>query len=150
MTTISQKCQYALRAMFELAKRGAGGPTSAGEIAAAQEIPPRFLELILAEAGRAGLVRSRRGAQGGYTLAAPPREMTVGQVIRAVEGPLAPVGCRPCGGDRRCRLEGRCAFVSIWKRAADAMANVYDETTLADLVRTEQALIARRAPDYTI
>lgn len=83
---VSQKCQYTLRALFELAKRGGSTPTAAAEIAQAQAIPPRFLELILQGLRAEGMIASRRGNQGGYVLNAPPESISVGDIIRVVPG----------------------------------------------------------------
>ena len=93
---LSAKADYALRAVAELASTGNQEPVKGERIAAAQEIPPKFLENILIALRNAGLVRSQRGAEGGYWLARPPAEITLADVIRAVEGPLASVrGERP-------------------------------------------------------
>ena len=92
--SISQKCQYALRSVFELAKRHGEGPTSIREIARAQAIPPKFLELILTELRKGGFVESRRGIHGGYLLPVPPKTVFAGEIIRFVDGPIAPVRCR--------------------------------------------------------
>lgn len=150
MMTISQKCQYAVRAIFELTRRYGDGPTSASEIASVQAIPPRFLELIISQVGRAGFVTSRRGAQGGYQLAVPPGDLKVGDVIRIVEGPIEPVDCAACGGERQCPLEGRCVFVWFWRRAAAAMSGVYDTTTFADLLDEDRRLNSEYVPSYSI
>ena len=95
---ISQKCQYALRAVFELARRYGEGPTSIREIARIQAIPPKFLELILTELRKGGFVESRRGVHGGYSLPASPRMVSAGEIIRFIDGPISPVRCI---GDRR-------------------------------------------------
>lgn len=136
---ISQKCQYALRAVFELAKRQGGGPTKIGEVAKAQAIPPRFLELILAELKQGGFVESRRGVHGGYLLSASRSELNVGQIIQFVEGPVAPVACVSGEAATDCPLHGNCAFLSMWIRARDAVAEVYDSTTFQGLMDAEKA-----------
>ncbi len=137
--SLSQKCQYALRSLFELAKRVGEGPVSVAEIAEKQAIPPKFLELILGQLKQTGWVESYRGVHGGYSLAVAPRELTVGEVIRAVEGPLKPVRCiaGQDGGD--CPLQGKCAFTGLWERAERAVADVYDSTSLQSLVDEEKA-----------
>ena len=137
--SISQKCQYALRAVFELAKRDGTGPTTIAEIAEAQAIPPRFLELILGQLRQGGFVESRRGVRGGYLLAAPRQSLSVGEIIRFVDGPIAPVRCVAGSKDTDCPLHGNCAFMGMWGRARDAIAGVYDETTFQDLMDQEQA-----------
>ena len=136
--SISQKCQYALRAVFELTKRDGAGPTTVAEIAEAQAIPPRFLELILGQLRQGGFVESRRGVRGGYLLAAPRQSLSVGEIIRFVDGPIAPVRCVAGSKDADCPLHGKCAFMGMWGRARDAIAEVYDETTFQDLMDQEQ------------
>ena len=147
---VSQKCQYALRALFELAKRSADRPTTIGEVAEAQAIPPKFLELILGELRQGGCVESRRGVHGGYLLAVGPAALTVGEVIRFVDGPVAPVRCVAGGKQTDCPLYGNCAFMGMWKRARDAVAEVYDGTTFQDLIDEELASRSEYVPSYCI
>lgn len=137
MISISQKCQYALRAIFELARQQTGKPTPIGQIAEAQAIPPRFLELILNELKQAGFVQSRRGVQGGYMLTVPPAELTVGKVIDLVDGPVQPVKC-VVGGGVKCPMKGSCTFLDMWKQAGDAMTQVFDQTTFQTLLDREK------------
>ena len=149
MISISQKCQYALRAVFELGKRQHEGPTKIGDIAAVQAIPPRFLELILAELKQAGIVESRRGPQGGYILAVPPSELTANRVISLVDGPIQPVKCVAVGG-ADCPLRGKCSFEQMWKNAGEAIAEVFDSTTFQDLIDREPAALAEQSASYCI
>jgi len=144
---LSQKCQYALRSLLELARRAGQGPVSVGEIASAQAIPPRFLELILGELKHAGFVESRRGIQGGYMLAVSPASLSVGDVIRLVDGPIAPVKCVG-GRETDCPLYGNCAFLSLWERATTAVEDVYDSTNFQDLLDADRA--AKKVVDYCI
>jgi Rrf2 family cysteine metabolism transcriptional repressor len=146
---VSQKCQYTIRALFELAKRKGGPPAAVGEIAAAQAIPLRFLEVILQGLRSGGQIESRRGNRGGYVLAVPPESITVGSVIRAVDGSLAPVRCIGSGGDDCCPLQGRCPFQSVWRRAQEAAEQIYDATTLKDLVDGYRAAECPE-PDYCV
>jgi len=151
MMQVSQKCQYALRAVYELAKRRGEGPATAPDIARAQAIPPKFLELILQELRQAGLIESRRGPQGGYLLTGDPRALTVGQVIRLIEGPFAPVSCIAAGDPGApgpCPLQGRCAFLNMWERAHSAVAGVLDATTFQDLIEAEREVAF--VPNYCI
>ena len=134
---VSQKCQYTLRALFELAKREGGEPVAAAEIADAQAIPSRFLELILQDLRARGMVESRRGNKGGYALVISAKTTSVGDVIRAVDGSLTPVKCAG-RGDESCRLKNRCAFMGVWNRAQKAMEEVYDNTTLQNLIDDER------------
>ena len=148
--TVSQKCQYALRALFELSKRPGPAPTKVSEIAAAQAIPARFLEAILGELRRGSFVESRRGVNGGYFLAVEPDALTVGEIIRFIDGPLTPVRCLGDDKGESCALKGNCAFIGMWNRARDAVAEVYDETTFRNLLEEEQATIGRYVARYCI
>ena len=147
---ISQKCQYGLRAIFHLTKRQGLGPTTAAEIAEAQAIPPRFLELILGQLRQGGFVESRRGVQGGYLLTIAPSALNVGEIIRFIDGPLLPVRC--VGGENAsdCALRGDCAFIGLWRRARDAVAEVYDQTTFEDLINEERAATEKYVASYCI
>ncbi|MFW6107147.1 MAG: RrF2 family transcriptional regulator [bacterium] len=147
---ISQKCQYALRALFELAKRRGQGPVRIADIAQAQAIPPRFLEVILGQLKQAGFVRSRRGNRGGYELDRPPESLAVGEVIRFVEGPIAPVVCAADKSRSACPLYGDCVFLPMWERVKGAISEVYDHTTFQDLVEQEARKGEEYVPSYTI
>jgi Rrf2 family protein len=138
MMQVSQKSRYALRALFELAKRYGEGPTRIGDIAERQAIPVRFLEAILNQLKQAGFVRSVRGAQGGYMLAREPMQLTVGEMMRFTEGPLAPTGCVSSDPTENCPLYGDCVFQSMWRKAGDALAAVYDATSFQDLLDEEE------------
>jgi len=147
---ISQKGQYALRALFELAKHYGHGPVKIAEIAEAQAIPARFLEVILSELKRGAFVASKRGREGGYLLDRSPRRMTAGEVIRFVEGPLAPVSCVTGQGGLECPLAGECAFLEMWKEASDALSGVYDGTSLQDLLERDRRRRGSYTPSYAI
>lgn len=134
---ISQKCQYGLRAVFELAKHLGEGPLKIDQVAQSQAIPPRFLAAILNQLKQAGFVASRRGVEGGYLLAKPPSSVTVGDLVRAIEGPVGPVGCIAKGAKQRCPLRGSCVFQPMWEEAGQALEGVFDNTTLADLIQRE-------------
>lgn len=128
---VSAKVDYALRACLELAA-APPGPVKGERVATAQSIPAKFLENILLDLRQAGLVASRRGAEGGYWLAKPAEEISVADVIRAVEGPIASVrGERPDG----LAYEGVAApLKDVWLELRTAMRGVLAETSLADLV----------------
>ncbi len=132
---VSAKVDYALRAMLELA--AAGGLVKGEQIATAQAIPQKFLESILLDLRHAELVASRRGVDGGYTLGRPADEISVADVIRAVEGPIATVrGVRP--DDVRYDGPAR-ALAPVWIDLRAAMRSVLDETTLAEVVARSRA-----------
>jgi len=147
---ISQKCQYALRAIFELAKRKGQGPVKISEIAEAEAIPPRFLEVILSQLKQGGFVASQRGNEGGYMLIREPQDLTVGEVIRFVQGPLGPVGCVAGGRNSRCPLYGNCVFLPMWEKVRTAISEVYDKTTFQDLVEQERNRSDDYVPCYSI
>jgi Rrf2 family protein len=147
---LSQKCQYAVRAILELSRRHRRGAVPAMEIAASQAVPKRFMEVILNELKPSGLVGSRRGARGGYFLTRPPGEITIGEVIRLIDGPLDPVRCTSEGERTCCPLQRCCALTELWGRAKQAVTDVYDATSFQDLADRAQALERRDAPDYSI
>ena len=131
---VSAKTDYALRAVLEIARAG-DGPVKAERIAAAQGIPVRFLENILGELRHAGLVESRRGADGGYLLAEPPDRVTLADVVRAVDGPLANIsGRRP---DALEYPEGTEVLRDVWVAVRSSLREVLEGTTLADLAAGE-------------
>ena len=146
----SQKCQYALRAVFELAKRAGQGPVKIATVADAQAIPARFLEVILGQLKRGRFADSKRGAAGGYELARSPSDLTVGEVIRFVEGPLDPVMCMGEGGAEQCPLYAHCVFLPMWRKASGAMADVYDRTTFQELVEDEKRKSREYVASYSI
>jgi Rrf2 family protein len=129
---ISAKVDYALRAAIELAAAGRERPTKGDAIARAQDIPLKFLENILGDMRQAGLVASRRGAEGGYWLAHPPQDISVADVIRAVEGPLASVrGGRP----EDVAYDGTAQpLQQVWIAVRGSLRAVAERVTLADLV----------------
>jgi Rrf2 family protein len=128
------KADYAVRAAVELAAAG-DGPVKAEQIADAQGIPLNFLENILAELRRAGIVQSRRGASGGYLLAVPPEEVSLADIIRAVEGPLANVrGLSP----EELEYAGSAAQLrEVWVALRASVRSVLEQVTLADVARGE-------------
>ena len=132
---VSAKVDYALRAMLELA--AAGGLVKGEQLATAQGIPQKFLESILIDLRHAELVSSRRGVEGGYTLARPADGISVADVIRAVEGPIATVrGARP----EDVEYVGAAAGLRpVWLDLRSAMRDVLEQTTLADLVSRSSA-----------
>ena len=127
---ISAKSDYAVRAATELAAAG-GGPVKGEALAGAQDIPQKFLENILGDLRQAGIVRSQRGADGGYWLARPAAEVTVADVIRAVDGPLASVrGQRP----EDVVYDGHAeALQKVWVAVRASVRSVTEHVTLADL-----------------
>ncbi|MEO5806181.1 Rrf2 family transcriptional regulator [Devosia sp.] len=138
---ISQKAKYALRALVSLARIGRGETMVIGEISREQAIPKKFLEQILLELKRAGIVASTRGRMGGYTLLKSPEHITYGEVLRLIDGPVALLPCLSIIAYRKCddcRDEGSCEIRHVFSRVAVATRDVLDKTSLADsLVATE-------------
>ena len=147
---VSQKCQYAIRAVFELAKRYGQGPIKIKDIAEAQAIPIRFLEVILNQLQRVGFVRSKRGAEGGYALVPSPDQVSVGDIVQFIEGTLAPVACMTDKSADGCSLQGNCVFIEIWDRAEKALSDVYDKTSFQDLINKEIKLRADSPVSFSI
>ena len=133
-----KKNQYALRAIFELAKHMDQGPVKISEIATAQSIPLRFLEVILNQLKASGIVDSKRGFYGGYFLVKPPNQVSVGDVLRFLSRDLSPSDCIACVSKTSCPFDGRCAFSSMWIRVKQAAFSIYDETSFQDLIDREK------------
>lgn len=134
---ISQKAKYALRALVALARDGGTAMTTA-EIARQQAIPRKFLEQILLDMKREGILQSRRGKLGGYALLRPADAVTFGEVLRLIDGPIAPLPCLSRIAYRRCAdcgEESACEIRRVFARVTQAMRDVLDRTTVADAVR---------------
>jgi Rrf2 family protein len=135
---ISQKLEYAMRAMIELSvRRDEGSLVPAREIAEAQQIPLRFLEQQLGALHKAGLVESFRGAGGGCRLAADPETIRVADIADAIEGQLFPMFCLE-PSDHTCFADSRCGLQGFWGDIARAIQGVFEQTTVADLVARHQ------------
>jgi Rrf2 family cysteine metabolism transcriptional repressor len=125
--------------LVQLARRWAGDvtvPVSLAEVAAEEDLPRAYLEQLIIPLREAGLVHSTRGARGGYALARPPAEISMAEVLRALEGPLAPMVCAsedPADAEACVRI-GACSVNGLWIRVRDAISGVLDGTSLADLI----------------
>jgi Rrf2 family protein len=133
---LSKRLKYGLRAMLALANEAGGRPLQTSELAEHQRLPRKFLEAILLDLTRHGLLQSKKGRGGGYVLGRKPGDITIGQIIRVLEGPLALVPCvsqtayRPCD---ECIDEETCGIRLAMKEVRDATAHILDNTTLAGL-----------------
>jgi Rrf2 family cysteine metabolism transcriptional repressor len=139
---ITKKNQYALRAIFELAKYNGQGPQKISEIAQAQAIPVKFLEVILNQLKGSGLVDSKRGFYGGYFLVRQPDAITVGDIMRFMERNLAQNKCVALVPEMNCPFKGDCAFFPMWSQVKDAIYKVYDETTIQNLIDNEKPTVS--------
>jgi Rrf2 family cysteine metabolism transcriptional repressor len=140
---LSTRGEYASRAMLELSLHYEKKPLHIRDISKAQDIPRRFLEQILLQLKRAGLLRSRKGPAGGYSLAKPPGEISVAEVIRVMDGPLAPIDCVSVTAYEVCPRERSCGLRGLWKEVRDVVAEILERTTFADVA--ERTLAARAA-----
>ena len=134
---LSQKCKYALQALLSLAREPTQELLLVSDIAERENLPKKFLEAILLELNRNGLVRSRRGRGGGYALAKPADLITFGQVVRIIDGPLAPLSCVSVNYYRRCddcKDEQTCDIRKVMRRVRDAIATELDGTSLQDAI----------------
>lgn len=138
MQITPKKNQYALRAILELAKHRGKGPKKISEIAEAQAIPLRFLEVILSQLKGSGLVESKRGFYGGYLLTRSPEKISVGDILRFMDKPLSEDHCVACISKTNCPFSGNCAFAPMWNRVNDAILDIYDHTTFEDLLNNEK------------
>ena len=135
MFSITQKNKYALKAMYELAKRIGEGPVKIAEISETQGIPPKFLESILAELKKSKIIDSKRGYYGGYVFSKSPSEVSVGDIIRFLEKQPGEKDCIACDKKiKSCPYVDNCAFYPLWRKVHNAIFKIYDETTLQDLL----------------
>ena len=147
---VSQKCQYGLRAIFELAWQNSQKPVKISEIASNQAIPMQFLEVILSQLKQGRFVASKRGSKGGYLLIRSPGDLTIGEVIRFIQGPIGPVECIESSSADNCPLYGNCAFLSVWEKVQKAISDVYDNITFQDLVDQEKQKETKPVLSYSI
>jgi Rrf2 family protein len=139
---LTQKSKYALKALLALAREYPQGPVVTPDLAQSEGIPRKFLELILLELRHRGLLRSKKGPGGGYSLARPPEEITAGEVIRLMDGPLALLPCASLTAYRKCddcADERACGIRQVMKDVRDATSRILDATTLADMLRRASA-----------
>lgn len=147
---LSKKAKYALKAMLALTECPHGKLLQAADIAEDQNIPKKFLDLILQELRNQGLIHSHRGKQGGYTLGKPADKIMIGQIVRGIDGPLAPIACASVTAYQRCddcTDEKRCMVRWMMREVRNAASNILDHTTLADAA--EGASKRKRRPAYS-
>lgn len=136
---LSKRGEYGMRALCHLAERYSDGLTHIRDIADQEGIPAKFLEGILLALKRSGFVRSRRGNEGGYALAYPPEEIRVGEVIRALDGPLAPLGSLEELREMSDRGQRQCGFYILLLDVHKAVSEILDRATLADVLERGRA-----------
>lgn len=140
---LSTKGRYGVVAMYDLALHAGMGPISLKSVAERQKISEHYLEQLMGQLRKAGLVKSTRGAQGGYFLVKQPSEITVGDIIRVMEGPIAPVDCLliddPDSSGSCPKMKG-CVTRGIWRKVGESIADVLDSITLLDLCNDKSAV----------
>ncbi|MBI3802676.1 MAG: Rrf2 family transcriptional regulator [Nitrospirae bacterium] len=144
---LSKKAKYALQALTLLTKEYGRGPILISELAEKEGIPKKFLELILLTLKNKGILQSKKGKGGGYFLGRPPDNITLGEVIRILDGPLAPLPCVSQTAYRRCdecQDEINCGIRLVMKEVRDETARILDGTSLADLLKNVEMQTARR------
>lgn len=146
---VSTRGEYGMRAMVELSRRYGEGPTPLSTIADASIVPAAYLEHLMRELRNENLVKSTRGAHGGYELTRAPGDILVGEVYRALEGPVAPMDCvSEVPADDICPLIEGCATRVAWIKVRDSIIDVLDSTSLADLLNEARAPAAVPAGAY--
>lgn len=144
---LSTKGRYGTRAGLELALRYNSGPIMVREIAASQDISMRYLEHILNTLRSSGLVKSTRGAKGGYELSKAPSEITLGDIVRTLEGPMDIVACT---NGKDCPKASECVMYTVWKDVKESIENILDNITLEDLVERHTKLIGNKNLEFVI
>lgn len=143
---VSTRGRYGLRALVDMALHATEGPMALRVIAGRQGISESYLEQVFTSLRKTGLVRASRGSQGGYELGRPAGEITVGEILRALEGPIIPVHCV---GDSRCEREKYCITRSFWEELRDKINGFLDSTSLQDL-SDRARMIVPEEPMYYI
>ncbi|ADY57101.1 transcriptional regulator, BadM/Rrf2 family [Syntrophobotulus glycolicus DSM 8271] len=147
---ISTKGRYGLRAILDVALNEKEGPVTINSIAKRQEISERYLEQLLIVMKQRGLIKSIRGFQGGYLLNKEPREISVGDVIRALEGPIAPVDCVNDDDTEQCSRSNYCVTKIVWEDLKQSITKVLDSYSLRDLMEEEEKVRSIHVDNYCI
>jgi Rrf2 family protein len=129
---LSTKGRYGIRAMYDLAVKQSDGPQPVKAISERQGIPEAYLEQLIAPRRRAGLVNSQRGSSGGYSLSLTPNDISIGTILRSLEGPMAPAMC--VLEEETCELSGGCAMHKLWQRMFDGVNDLFDSITLQQML----------------
>lgn len=144
---VSTRGEYGVRAMVALARNYGEGPMSITAVSRESSVPYAYLEQLIVPLRRAGLVASKRGAQGGYVLTREPSEIRVGEVYRVMEGPVAPMDCvSEDQADQTCPLIEGCETRPVWLKVRDSIVEAIDSMTLADLVKPDKPRTLNEEP----
>ena len=147
---LSTKSRYGLRALFDMAYHAGTLPAQIKDISRRQNISPRYLEQIVQDLKRGGLLNSRRGPQGGYFLSRKPHEITVHQIIMAAEGEMALVDCIKSGKGckKECDMEAECVTQNVWREASKRLNDYLESVTLKDLCDDAQKMGVEKELDH--
>lgn len=147
---ISFKGDYALKIILDLAWRYNKGITHIKDIAKRQDIPEKFLEQIIVILKRAKYVKTVRGPKGGVFLAKHPSEITLGEIVRLMDGPTAPIACVSCSAYLKCGFESKCVFKKVWAEVRERTNDIVDKTTFQDMAEEAMKMEPRGALEYSI
>ncbi len=148
MMKISTRGRYGIRAIVDIAYNGRGKPEQIRKIAERQEIPPRYLEQIFQRLKKAGIIKTLRGAKGGYYLGKPPSQISVADVIQVTDGPLAPVLCREYSKkDAECHRAGYCVVKPVWDEVGRRMAEYLRSVTIEELCQKTETMEGKTRPN---
>lgn len=151
MIKFSTKGEYGIRMMVEIARHYGQGPVSLGEVSKVEDLPLPYLEQLVGRLRKAKLLVSHQGAYGGYELARGPRDVTIGDVLRALEGPIAPMMCATEAQDAvECARHSSCTVSTVWERVRDAIAAALDSITLAELAPPKANLTWLKSSDNIV
>ncbi len=140
------KEDYGIRAVLDIALNSNNAPIQAKEIASRQDIPEQFLEQLLATLRRSGIIRSIRGASGGYDLAKPAAQISIGEIIHSLSGPFVPIQCVNDDDTNRCPVQELCSVSHFWSRLKKAIEGVVGNTTIQDLIDHQEQV--RQSQSY--
>jgi len=140
---LSRKCDYALRALILMASRDGDGYQSLAPIAEEEDIPLRYLEQVFLHLKNAGVLSSKSGPNGGYRLRRPPSEISLVEIVRIIDGPVAPARCVSQTAYEKCPREGKCSLQPVLLEVRDAIAGILEGMTLESVARRAGSLSAR-------
>lgn len=152
MIKFSTRGEYGIRMVVEIARHYGRGPVALSEVARSEDLPLPYLEQLVGRLRKADVLASRQGAHGGYELTRSPQDITIGEVLRALEGPIAPMMCASEVPEAsvECERQSSCTVTTVWARVRDAVAEALDGITLAELVTQKTNSVWLRSPDTIV
>ncbi|MBU0579773.1 MAG: Rrf2 family transcriptional regulator [Candidatus Margulisbacteria bacterium] len=147
---VTYKGDYALKVILDLSLNFKKELVHIEDVAQRQDIPQNFLEQILLLLKKGGFVQSKKGPNGGYQLTRSPKTISLGEVVRFIEGPIYPISCVDPHGPQTCKETKRCAFIGVWKEVGDAISNIVDNINFEQMVEKTKKLREKEAINYFI